>query len=337
MPTVTIPNNSVQFFFTDSGAPPDVKNYTTYVIVHGYMYNCGVFRRLLPLAASRSLRLICINRRGYPGSTPYSAEEVRIHASGSDEERAALLSEAGANLALCVNEIIQQRDLPSAGGVALVGWSLGNMFAMAARASIVSLPEDARTRLQTCVKTAILWGPPPQALGIAGVPPEAYGPLTDPDLAPEARGPAFRNWIQSYFTHGNLSSRDPEQLNYQAPDPSKNPTFDDTPPEELRKIVDGDMGTQCDTMLAQPVFAPIISAIVDKALFSPDIRAAWPNTQVSYMYGEANPGVILLAVWNIEQRAKEAIVFHPIAGANQFVMWDDANKALDALIRCTKV
>ncbi|KAJ6465905.1 hypothetical protein C8R47DRAFT_932611, partial [Mycena vitilis] len=253
---------------------------------------------------------------------------------GSDKERATLLSEAGANLALCVNEIIQQFGLPSARGVALVGWSLGNMFAMSARASIASLPDDARTRLRTWVKTAILWGPPPQALGITGVPTEAYGPLTDPDLAPEARGPAFRHWIQSYFTHGDLSSRNPEQLNYQEADPSKNPTFNDTPPEELLKIVDGGMGTQCDTMLAQPVFARIISGIVEKALFSPDIRAAWPNTQVSYMYGEANPGIIILAVRNIEQRAKEAIVFHPIAGANQFVMWDDPNKALDALIRC---
>lgn len=118
----------------------------------------GVFQRLLPLAAARSMRIVCINRREYPGSTPHTAEELRAYASGSEEERAALISEAGLNLAFCVDGIIQQCALPSGGHVALVGWSLGNMFTLAAMASIMSVPPQTRERLQSFVKTIIMWG-----------------------------------------------------------------------------------------------------------------------------------------------------------------------------------
>ena len=117
-----------------------------------------MFQRLLPLAVPRSVRIICINRREYPGSTPHTAEELRVYASGSHEERATLLSEAGVNLALCVDGIIQQCGLRSAGGVALGGWSLGNTFVMAAMVSILGLPAPVKERLQTFVETIILWG-----------------------------------------------------------------------------------------------------------------------------------------------------------------------------------
>ncbi|KAJ7982984.1 Alpha/Beta hydrolase protein [Mycena polygramma] len=341
MPTLNVPSNGIQFFFTDSGPLSSVKDYTTYIIVHGHTYHGGVFQRLLPLAAARSVRLICINRREYPGSTPHTAEELRVYAQGSDEERATLLSVAGINLALCVNEIIQQCDLPSAGGVALVGWSLGNSFTLAAMASITSLPSSPRARLQAFVKTIIIWDAPLLALGIKN-PPNAYVPLHDPDLAPEARGPAFGEWVQAYFTHGDLSSHDAAQLNYRTPDPSRQPTFHDLSQDQLLAIVDFSVGAKCDTIIMEAPFASALSAIVDKALFDPDIRAAWPGTRVVCMYGVANPWNVHFAVWDMEERVKEAdgtapIVFHPIAGANHFIMWDEPRKALDALLGCTTV
>ncbi|KAJ7661588.1 hypothetical protein DFH06DRAFT_1192730 [Mycena polygramma] len=228
MPTVTIPNG-IQFFFTDTGALSDVKYYRTYILVHGHTYHANLFQRLLPLAATRSVRVICINRREYPGSTPHTPEELRVYASGSDDERAALLSDAGVNLALCIDEIIQQCALPSDGGVAFVGWSMGNCFTLAAMSSIMSLPFPAQARLQTFVKTIIIWDPPSHALGIAS-PPKGYVPLYDQDLESEARGPAFAKWVQSYCTHGDLSSQDPDRLSY-APDPLKKPTFDEAAPK----------------------------------------------------------------------------------------------------------
>jgi hypothetical protein len=89
-------------------------------------------------------------------------------------------------------------------------------------------------------------------------------------------------------------------------------------------MADFSVGLKCDTILLEPPFASQVSAAVNRALFDPEIRAAWHNTQVSYMYGVANPGNVHFGVWNIEERVKEArgnapIVFHPIEGANHFV------------------
>ncbi|KAJ6544161.1 hypothetical protein B0H19DRAFT_1267463 [Mycena capillaripes] len=340
MPTVTIPSNGIQFFFTDSGAVANVEDYTTYILIHGHTYHGGVFQRLLPLAATRSVRIICLNRREYPGSTPHTAEELRVYASGSDDERTAILSEAGLNLAFCVDEIIQQCALPAAGGVALVGWSSGNIFIVAALASILSLPSQTKERLQAFVRTIILWDPPSHALGIQS-PPNSYVPLYDQDLAPEDRGPAFTKWVESHFIHGDLSSHDPDQLNYRWPNPSKKPTFDGMPLEELLKIADLSAGSKYDTALTAPAFASTLSNIASRTLFDPEIRAAWPNTQISHLYCEAATWNIQFAVWNLKERVKKAggkapISFYPTEG-NHFLMWEDASTALDALIGCTKL
>jgi hypothetical protein len=115
-----------------------------------------VFQKLLPLAAARSVRIIYLNRREYPGSTPHTAEELRVYVSGFDQEHIALVDEAGVDLALAVDGIIQQCHLPAA--VTLSGWSLGNTFVLAAMASILSLASETQNRLQSFIKTIILWG-----------------------------------------------------------------------------------------------------------------------------------------------------------------------------------
>ncbi|KAF8215076.1 hypothetical protein K438DRAFT_1955069 [Mycena galopus ATCC 62051] len=356
MPTVSIPDKGIEFFFTDSGAPGNALDYTTLILVHGHTYHGGkfsvsatlfiftkslaLFRKLLPLAAARSLRIVCINRREYPGSTPHIAEELRVYTSGTDQERATLMNEAGINLALAVDGIIQQCSLQSAGGVALCGWSLGNSFIMAAMASVFCLPSETTKRLQSVIQTFILWDPPSQALGMPS-PPKGYIPLYDQDLAPAARGLAFGKWVTSYFTHGDLSTRDPDQLNYRDTDPSRKPTFDDTPIEELLSIVDMSVGDKCDTILVEPPFAAVLSALTEKALFDPEIRAAWRGTKVSYMYATATSWNGYLALWDIERRVEAAqgnapIAFRLIQGANHFVMWEDPSLTLDELISCIK-
>ncbi|KAJ7855636.1 hypothetical protein B0H14DRAFT_2754489 [Mycena olivaceomarginata] len=310
MPTVSVPGKDIQFFFSDTGAPGTGDEYTH---VHP-----TVFQKLLPLAAARSVRIICLNRREYPGSTPHTTEELRVYASGSDPERTALVNEAGVNLDFALDGIIQQCHLPPA--VAVCGWSLGNTF--------------TQTRLQSSIKTIIMWDPPLQALGITK-PPQSYLPLHDKELAPAERGPAFSKWVESYFVHGDLSTRDPAQLNFRHPDPSRKPTYADMPPAEVLDIVDLSVGDKCDTILSEPPFAGVLSAMVDKALFDPETRASWKGAKDS-------PGNMHFGVWDLERRAEAAggsasITFRPpIEGANHFVMWEDPNLTLDELIACTK-
>ncbi|KAF8215078.1 hypothetical protein K438DRAFT_2123734 [Mycena galopus ATCC 62051] len=355
MPTVSIPGKEIQFFFADTGAPNNALNYTTLILVQGHTYHGGkfsvsatsfifnkslaVFRKLLPLAAARSLRIVCINRREYPGSTPHTAEELRVYAEGSEKERATLMNEAGINLALAVDGIIQQCGL-SPTGVALCGWSLGNAFVMAAMASIFSLPPESAKRLQSFVQTIIMWDPPSQALGIAS-PPNSYNPLYDQNIPPADRIPAFAKWTAEHFIHGDLSTRNPDQLNFRHADPSRKATFHDTPLEELINIVDFSVGDKYDTILTQPPFASILAMSANKALFDSEIRAAWKGTKVAHMYGTAASAYIQYGVWEIERRVEEGgsapITFRPIEGANHFVMWEDPSLTLDELIGCMAI
>lgn len=167
-------SKDIKFTLTDSGPPPNTENYTTLLIVHGHTYHAGMssvlldfselkadldlFKKLGPLAKASAVRVICVNRREYNGSTPHTPEELRVYKAGGDEERTMLLSEEGRNLALCMDAVIQKCAIPAAGHVALVGWSLGNTFTMAVMASIASLPYDSKYRLKESIKSFILWG-----------------------------------------------------------------------------------------------------------------------------------------------------------------------------------
>lgn len=73
--------------------------------------------------------------------------------------------------------------------------------------------------------------PPSHALGIPLA--EGYLPLNDEDIPPEERIPAFAKWVSGYYTHGDLSTHDLDQLNYRNPDPSKKTSIENMTPEEL--------------------------------------------------------------------------------------------------------
>ena len=41
MPFAPIDKNGITFYYTDSGAPPGVLDYTTIVLIHGFLINSG--------------------------------------------------------------------------------------------------------------------------------------------------------------------------------------------------------------------------------------------------------------------------------------------------------
>ncbi|KAJ7499650.1 hypothetical protein FB451DRAFT_1206101 [Mycena latifolia] len=359
MQTITIPERNVEFTFTDSNVPTNAngvkfEHYTTFILVHGHTFHSGVFRKLPGVAKGQPVRIICINRRGYLGSTKYSDEELRIfdwlHADKNitDEQRRTLLNDEGLNLAFCVSGIIQQCALPANGPVALAGWSLGNTFTMAAMASITSpsLPEATKERLRSHVKTFILWDPPSHALGIAN-PPDPYVPLYDETIVdeegkstPKARGEVFGLWVASYFAHDFSLPHDSGKLKRRLDQVIKDKPATSFPGTQMYPdIIDPTIGFMSDTPLTEPDFAKVVNETVNKVLF--EIRETyWPQTKVAYIWEEESTWNIVWAAWDIEERVQKVkgapapIAFYPIPGANHFVMWDDEKKTLEVLKEC---
>ncbi|KAJ3871571.1 hypothetical protein F5051DRAFT_457042 [Lentinula edodes] len=339
MPTYTLSNN-VQFFYEDTGAP-GAQEYTTFFVVHGHTYHSGLFKKLLQVAHSHSHRMIAVNRREYAGSTPYSEAELKVFAEGPDEERFKLLITEGANLALLLDGLIDSLSLPKNGDIAIVGWSLGNIFTIPLLASINTLPPQVRDRLGLHVKRTILWDAPSQPLGIES-PPEAYNPLWDEELAPEARGVEFGKWLTYYFVHGDLSNHDMKEFNYRYNDPNKKRTFEDLPLEELFKIIDLSPGAKCDTPLCEPPFAKVERDIVKMALFDSKTRAAWRGMKVWHILGYANAWNVHLAAWKLEEQVHAAASLEPavdftiLKGVNHFGMWDDPEALVNRFELCLK-
>ncbi|TFK38672.1 hypothetical protein BDQ12DRAFT_735341 [Crucibulum laeve] len=337
MPTIQV--KDLNFFYTDSGAPSSAV-YRTFIIIHGHTFHSGAFQRLLPLAAAQSLRVICVNRREYPGTTSFTTEELRVFAEGSEKERALLIEQQGIDLGLFVDAVIQKCALPKEGEITLAAWSLGNAFLISILASVNLLPTESKERLQAYVKTAILWDPPSHTLGIKS-PPGSYVPLWDEALAPEARGPAFGVWAASYWKHGDIFSRNFDQLEHRIPDLSKKPSTDNMTHEELLSLTDFVPGGKCETILCEPEFANVLMNQTQKALFDPEVRKTWSRAEFWNMYSDSNPWNVVYASWILEEMVKAAKTVQPLLkfkvneGANHFLMWDEPEKALHALQDCS--
>lgn len=176
MPSITVDyERNISFHYTDSG-PIKTAAYSTLVIVHGHSFHsgrsipskhwrhidlgiAGVFQRLTSHAASsRTTRIICVNRRGYPGSTPYTANELKVLHHGSDDERLAFLQEEGFLLGLFIDGLITTHSLPKQGGVSIAGWSMGSIYTLALRSALVYFPHHIRLRLKAYLKSFIIWG-----------------------------------------------------------------------------------------------------------------------------------------------------------------------------------
>ncbi|KAJ6615472.1 Alpha/Beta hydrolase protein [Mycena sp. CBHHK59/15] len=338
MPSLTL-ESGVEFFYTDSGAVANA-DYITLVIIHGHTFHSGTFRRLHPFAQPNSLRIISVNRREYPGSSPYTDEDLRVFGEGSEAERASLLGRQGRDLALFVDGLIRDLSIPKAGGIALVGWSLGTIFLFCLIACIETLPVETKERLSCFVHTVILLQPPSLALGLPT--PEGWLiPHTDPNISPEARGPAFAKWVSSYFIHGDLSTRSLDHLTYSNTDPRKSPTTDSLEPEDYFAIADFAPAEKYDSIVGLPPFEPLVFNQMAKALFDSGVRAAWSGAKFWNVYGNAEPWNIIYAAWFLEDRSRAAdalaINFKIIEGGNHFIAWEEPGQVIKALKECLPI
>ena len=128
----------------------------------------AVFRRLFPVAKTRGLRLVAVNWRDYPGSTPYSPAELdAFGAAGSPEIQEAAMREEGFQLARFLESFIAKEKIPPiardrdgkrTGGLSVMAWSLGNVNLLPLMANAYLLEGDTKALLQLYLRTFLHFG-----------------------------------------------------------------------------------------------------------------------------------------------------------------------------------
>lgn len=105
-----------------------------------------------------------MNRRDYKGSTPFSDAELAQLNNGTDSQRADFLTARGVELGVFIDQFIQQNSLPlpstdgSTGGVAILGWSVGNVVTLSSIANFKALSSEAQSRLATYIRLLVMNG-----------------------------------------------------------------------------------------------------------------------------------------------------------------------------------
>ncbi|PPQ73073.1 hypothetical protein CVT26_014639 [Gymnopilus dilepis] len=327
--------DNIEFAYHDSGAPPNKEDYETIIVIHGHTYHSGTFSPMLQASSSLGYRVILPNRRLYPGSTPYTKEELAsFEPTASPDATTAEFLKQGEYLLLFVNNVIKEHGLKK---VLLVGWSLGTAFLNITVCAITAVSEEVKAHLQGSVKAIIWWDPPSSTHGIPDPPSGGWLPLTDETIPPEQRAQAFGMWLTEYYPHPNLEKKDCHTLIYKVTPPVKPASFTGLPFEELLTKIDLTAGVNGDNYIGYPHFLPAITKARELAFFSPEVRKAWGNIPFSVIYGEESPYNVQWAIWQLEAEAEKTglpLKFKSMPGANHFAMHDFTNLAFNTLHAC---
>lgn len=189
MPTIPVNKQGAVMHYEDSGAPLESNDYATLIIVHGAGFHGGgyqhliytghlltkatsasiaSFRPLIPYAAELKLRLIIPSLRDYPGSTPYTKEELDDLRGLEPGRQEKALRARASELVAFLTGIIESEGIPPihpapgsnapTGGISLVSWSAGNCQTMALFAYADQFPEADRKLLGAYLRTYVLYG-----------------------------------------------------------------------------------------------------------------------------------------------------------------------------------
>ena len=184
MPLAKIKNGTLCFSYEDSG--PLSGSYTTLVMVHGTGFHngghgsvvrltcliltrtpVGIFSPMVPFAAANRVRLVLVNRRDYPGSTPLSDAELAELGSSHLQTRAKALAQQGTDIGLFLAWLVRKEKIPAMsvdwrgkgqGGIVLVAWSLAHTSLAGFLASADTLPADALRTLEPCLRAYCILG-----------------------------------------------------------------------------------------------------------------------------------------------------------------------------------
>ncbi|KAI9066194.1 hypothetical protein FKP32DRAFT_1566413 [Trametes sanguinea] len=339
MQSLIVSESGVELSYIDSGIPSSSEEgYTTMFALHGTGFTSPIFEKVMSLATLANIRFVAINRRDYPGSTPYTPEEMQTIISGSYDEKVAFVKARGLELASFVDQFIVRNNIPPIskegkhGGFALIGWSYGSFVALSAVANVGSLDTPARARWAAHMRALVLQEPPTVAIG-SPLPSPFWSPMVDFSIPEELRGPFHSQWVTSYFKHGDLSTRDFKAVSYVLPATFRAPTIFNIPEERLKEIDYAPPATGSDLFMMLH-FNDEMNASYRKACFDQDIRQLLPNMKVTAIAGDSANSLTYPAYWAMEDDNEAhgggMINFNGfVKGTNHFIHWDEPAKALE--------
>ncbi|KAJ7489033.1 hypothetical protein FB451DRAFT_1337031 [Mycena latifolia] len=215
--------------YIDSGAPSH-GSYTT------------IFA-LIDIAPSRGVRVVALNRRSFPGSTPFTPEELNIALTGGsgDDERDVQMEARGHEIGTFIATFIKRFNLPppsndgKTGGAILFGWSLGSLSLLAVIGTADTMPEATRSVLSSHVRSLIVYETAPIALGLP-VRAQNWNSLLDTTIPEGLRLETFGQWVTAYFDHANISTRDLDDLSWVVSSVNRTPTIYRMPTDKLNAL-----------------------------------------------------------------------------------------------------
>ena len=296
---------------------------------------------MIPFAANR-VRIILVNRRDYPGSTPLSDAELAELGSPDLETRAKALAQQGLDMGLFLAWLVREENIPPVsidrdgkqqGGIALVAWSLAHTPLAGFLAHADALPADALRALDPCLRAYCIFGEhvpilsfpgPPATTLIASMRTDAphgsfglptlskYHPLVEPTYPMEERVPRFYSWVSTYYTHSDLArrTRDPALLDtaplpYPAPACCARPaTLDAITPAAL-EAVSWPGPIQGSEALLHGMPLGVAFEQTRRMLLDVNVGRVLPRCKVVVIWGENTLWEMAGAAWAVEKVYKE--------------------------------
>lgn len=350
--TITInvdERSAVQFAYTDSGAPlTGDRCYTTIIAIHGMCFAAPVFKRVHALAQDRGIRFVALNRRNYPGSTPYSEEETNVLRNGTKEERDAYLRNRGHEIALFIDRFIEKTDIApiftttGGGGIALLAWSAGSGLLTAMIAHADTLPRPVQSRLSSYIRSLIFQESHGTQFGFSVSEFEFSLPrLVDHIPNVEERHKMFGQWVSGYFEHGDVSTRDRKVLSWVVPSTKRIGTIYNMTKEEQEEMLCLGYEATLD-MIFMTHFGKQLGEVYRKTFFPGEVGGREPrlfkDLKITYFLGGICPAFAFDAAWNLEKDVKEAgskgrrVDVRIVPETNHFTHWDDPEMALDVYL-----
>ncbi|KIK69440.1 hypothetical protein GYMLUDRAFT_1002785 [Collybiopsis luxurians FD-317 M1] len=356
-------SGGIELSYTDVGAPPNSDDYTTVLIIHGSIFNAYQLHKVHSYAHALNLRTVLLHKRDYAGSTPYTPTELQEIKQGSRifwERSSAQLAEF-LGLFIEQEKIPKLKDYPRSGGIAIVGWSMGNVpvLSFLATANDPPVPTGLSKLLEGYIGKCVLYEPPYLALGYP-LPSDNpnYSPWLDTDSSPEEILEIFLKWIGLYFDH---PCYDPANQSW--PSSATIYDFDGARPkgyetssisswtdEEIAKGIERN-AVATEMLMFKPEMQDTIRALGDQALFDPkNFQNCFPKVDIAYIGGTRSAWSCAWTEFQVKKRfqSKEGrpMRFLDMDGWNHFVIekhgddnqahWDRPQQFMQVVAECIR-